>query len=53
MHATSGNFNNHIGVPISLARMPELTEFGIFELGMNRPGAVSYTHLTLPTIYSV
>ena len=31
VHATSGNFNNHIGVPISLARMPESTEFGIFD----------------------
>ena len=40
VHATSGNFNNHIGVPISLARMPESTEFGIFELGMNRAGEI-------------
>ena len=40
VHATSGNFNNHIGVPISLARMPESTEFGVFELGMNRRGEI-------------
>ena len=40
VHATAGNFNNHIGVPISLARMPESTEFGIFELGMNRAGEI-------------
>ncbi len=37
-HASVGSFNNHWGVPLSLARMPADTEFAIFELGMNHPG---------------
>lgn len=34
-HASIKSFNNHWGVPISLARMPRDTEFGVFEIGMN------------------
>jgi len=33
--ASIGNLNNHWGLPLSLARMPKETEFGIFEMGMN------------------
>ena len=29
--------NNHWGVPLSLARMPEAATYGVFELGMNTP----------------
>ncbi|QCO14574.1 UDP-N-acetylmuramoylalanyl-D-glutamyl-2,6-diaminopimelate--D-alanyl-D-alanine ligase [Azospirillum brasilense] len=36
--ATEGSLNNHWGVPLSLARMPEDSEFGVFELGMNHAG---------------
>lgn len=39
--ATAGNLNNQIGVPLSLARMPHNAAFGIFELGMNRPGEIA------------
>ena len=39
--ATEGNLNNQTGVPLSLARMPEDTAFGVFELGMNRPGEIA------------
>ena len=38
--ATAGNLNNRIGVPLSLARMPRAADFGIFELGMSRPGEI-------------
>jgi len=38
--ASIGNLNNHWGVPLSLARMPAETAYGIFELGMNAPGEV-------------
>ena len=40
-HATEGNYNNHIGAPLSLARMPEQTEFGVFELGMDHAGEIA------------
>lgn len=39
--ATAGNLNNQIGVPLSLARMPQGAAFGVFELGMNRPGEIA------------
>ncbi len=33
-----GTFNNHIGVPITMTKLDESTEFGIFEIGMNHIG---------------
>jgi UDP-N-acetylmuramoyl-tripeptide--D-alanyl-D-alanine ligase len=38
--ATQGNLNNQWGLPLSLARMPEESRFGIFELGMNHAGEI-------------
>lgn len=38
--ATAGSLNNQWGVPLSLARMPQDTSYGIFELGMNHPGEI-------------
>jgi UDP-N-acetylmuramoyl-tripeptide--D-alanyl-D-alanine ligase len=40
VHAAEASFNNHIGVPLTLARMPRGTKFGIFEIGMNHPGEI-------------
>lgn len=37
-HASKKSFNNHWGVPLSLATMPKDTEYGVFELGMNHAG---------------
>jgi len=34
-HASAASYNNHWGVPLTLARMPEATRFGVFEIGMN------------------
>ncbi len=36
-HASVASYNNHWGVPLTLARMPRETEFGVFEIGMNHP----------------
>ncbi len=40
IHASFGNYNNHIGVPLSLARMPQDSDYGIFELAMNHSGEI-------------
>ncbi len=38
--ASAASFNNHWGVPLSLARMPRSAVFGVFEIGMNHPGEI-------------
>lgn len=38
--ATSGNLNNHIGVPLTLLSMKRTTELGIVEMGANHPGEI-------------
>ncbi|MGK6312126.1 UDP-N-acetylmuramoylalanyl-D-glutamyl-2,6-diaminopimelate--D-alanyl-D-alanine ligase [Neorhizobium sp. DT-125] len=40
VHAAVASFNNHWGVPLTLARMPADAEFGIFEIGMNHPDEI-------------
>jgi UDP-N-acetylmuramoyl-tripeptide--D-alanyl-D-alanine ligase len=40
VHAAVASFNNHWGVPLTLARMPADTEFGVFEIGMNHSGEI-------------
>ncbi|MBX3506854.1 MAG: UDP-N-acetylmuramoylalanyl-D-glutamyl-2,6-diaminopimelate--D-alanyl-D-alanine ligase [Parvibaculum sp.] len=40
-HASAASYNNMWGVPLSLARMPADTRFGIFEVGMNHPGEIT------------
>lgn len=47
--ATSGNLNNHIGVPLTLLSMNELTQFGIVEMGANHLKEIdSLCHITEP-----
>ncbi|WP_024352003.1 UDP-N-acetylmuramoylalanyl-D-glutamyl-2,6-diaminopimelate--D-alanyl-D-alanine ligase [Aurantimonas coralicida] len=40
VHASAASFNNHWGVPLSLARLPRDARFAIFEIGMNHPGEI-------------
>ncbi len=40
-HAAEASYNNHWGVPLTLARMPTETEFAVIEIGMNHPGEIS------------
>jgi len=40
---TAGNFNNEIGVPLTLLRLEEGDEYGVFELGANHRGEIDYT----------
>ena len=39
-HAAEYSYNNHWGVPLTLARMPERTDFAIIEIGMNNPNEI-------------
>jgi UDP-N-acetylmuramoyl-tripeptide--D-alanyl-D-alanine ligase len=40
VHAADASFNNHIGVPLTLARMPAEADFAVLEIGMNHPGEI-------------
>lgn len=40
VHASVASFNNHWGVPLTLARMPRDVDYGVFEIGMNHPGEI-------------
>ncbi|RAZ88155.1 UDP-N-acetylmuramoylalanyl-D-glutamyl-2,6-diaminopimelate--D-alanyl-D-alanine ligase [Mesorhizobium hawassense] len=40
VHASAQSFNNHWGVPLTLARMPQDCDYAIFEIGMNHPDEI-------------
>ncbi|MBY0611478.1 MAG: UDP-N-acetylmuramoylalanyl-D-glutamyl-2,6-diaminopimelate--D-alanyl-D-alanine ligase [Beijerinckiaceae bacterium] len=40
-HASVASYNNHWGVPLTLARMPQDSDFGIFEIGMSAGGEIT------------
>ena len=40
VHASAASFNNHWGVPLTLARMPASAAYGVFEIGMNHSGEI-------------
>ncbi|AQR73520.1 UDP-N-acetylmuramoyl-tripeptide--D-alanyl-D-alanine ligase [Sphingomonas sp. LM7] len=50
-HRSVKSYNNHTGVPLSLARMPRDTRFGVFEMGMNHAGELAQlTRLVRPHV---
>lgn len=50
-HATQGNLNNDIGVPMTLLRLTAAHRLSVVELGMNHPGEIAYiAGLTQPTV---
>ncbi len=40
-HASVASYNNHWGVPLTLARMPVDTDYAVIEIGMNHPGEIA------------
>jgi UDP-N-acetylmuramoyl-tripeptide--D-alanyl-D-alanine ligase len=50
-HRTAGNYNNHIGLPLTMLAMPPTARFGVFEIGMNHPGEIgALAYLLQPKI---
>jgi UDP-N-acetylmuramoyl-tripeptide--D-alanyl-D-alanine ligase len=50
-HASAASYNNHWGVPLSVARLPTSARYGVFELGMNHAGEITpLTKLVRPHV---
>ena len=51
VHRSVKSYNNHTGVPLSLARMPRDSEYAVLEMGMNRAGEIAaLTRLVRPHV---
>ncbi|WP_406621374.1 UDP-N-acetylmuramoyl-tripeptide--D-alanyl-D-alanine ligase [Bacillus atrophaeus] len=51
VHKTEGNFNNHIGLPLTVLSMPEDTEVAVLEMGMSGKGEIDLlTRLANPEV---
>jgi UDP-N-acetylmuramoyl-tripeptide--D-alanyl-D-alanine ligase len=50
-HASAASYNNHWGVPLSLARLPSSAKYAVFEIGMNHAGEITpLTKLVRPHV---
>ncbi|RYG91804.1 UDP-N-acetylmuramoyl-tripeptide--D-alanyl-D-alanine ligase [Loktanella sp. IMCC34160] len=50
-HASVASYNNHWGVPLTLARMPVDTDYAVIEIGMNHPGEIApLSRMTRPHV---
>jgi len=53
-HAAEASYNNHWGVPLTLARMPADTDYAVIEIGMSNPGEISpLSQMTRPHVAMV
>lgn len=51
VHATYGNLNNDIGVPLTLLKMNASHKYAVVEMGMNHLGEIDYlTHIAKPNV---
>jgi len=51
VHAAEASYNNHWGVPLTLARMPRDVDFAVIEIGMNHPGEIApLTRMARPDV---
>jgi UDP-N-acetylmuramoyl-tripeptide--D-alanyl-D-alanine ligase len=41
-HVSAGNFNNELGLPLTLLAMPQDTEYAVLEMGAGKPGDIAY-----------
>jgi UDP-N-acetylmuramoyl-tripeptide--D-alanyl-D-alanine ligase len=50
-HVSAASYNNHWGVPLSLARCPQAVKYAVFEIGMNHAGEITpLTQLVRPHV---
>src|SRR6185312_6756811 len=50
-HASAASYNNHWGVPLSLARCPASAKYAVFEIGMNHAGEITpLTQMAMPHV---
>jgi UDP-N-acetylmuramoyl-tripeptide--D-alanyl-D-alanine ligase len=53
-HASVASYNNHFGVPLTLARLPQDAAFGIFEIGMSNPYEIlPLTRMVAPHVAAI
>src|SRR5699024_10758023 len=53
-HRTSGNFNNQLGVPLTILSMPAYTEILVLEMGMSEPGEIKFlSELAQPNLVAI